>query len=161
MQFGGSGKLPFAARQFDLVFCSSVIEHVTGPKDQMIATTDGDEFRRRAWQHQLAFAAEVRRVARRYYVQTPHRHFAIESHSWLPGAIVALPRPTQIRLLKRVNDSQLWPKSTLPDWNLLTPREMQELFPDSEVVIERSFGLPKSIMAVKSSAAAGVSRSAA
>lgn len=54
MQFGGSGKLPFAARQFDLVFCSSVIEHVTGPRHEMIATTDGDEFRRRAWQHQQA-----------------------------------------------------------------------------------------------------------
>ncbi len=150
VQFDGSGKLPFADKQFDLVFCSSVIEHVTGPKEEMIATTDGSVFGEVAWTHQEAFANEIRRVGRRYYVQTPHRHFVIESHSWLPGAIVALPRPAQIRLLRRVSQSNFWPKTTLPDWNLLIPRDMQDLFPDAEIVVERSFGLPKSIMAIKS-----------
>jgi hypothetical protein len=33
-----------------------------------------------------AFAAELRRVARGWYVQTPARSFPIEPHSLLPGA---------------------------------------------------------------------------
>jgi SAM-dependent methyltransferase len=59
--------LPFADREFDLVYCSSVIEHV--PPD------------RRA-----TFAAEVRRVGRGWFVQTPALSFPIEPHSLLPGA---------------------------------------------------------------------------
>ncbi len=58
---------PLADGQFDLAYCSSVIEHV--PRE------------RRA-----AFAAELRRVARGWYVQTPARSFPIEPHSLLPGA---------------------------------------------------------------------------
>ncbi len=59
--------LPFAENEFDLVYCSSVIEHVPPP-------------RRRA------FAAEVRRVGRGWFVQTPALSFPIEPHSLLPGA---------------------------------------------------------------------------
>jgi SAM-dependent methyltransferase len=59
--------LPFADGEFDLCYCSSVIEHV--PRE------------RRA-----AFAAEVRRVGRGWLVQTPAFSFPIEPHSLLPGA---------------------------------------------------------------------------
>ena len=62
-----SERLPFADREFDLAYCNSVIEHVPPA-------------RRRA------FAAELRRVARGWYVQTPARSFPIEPHSLLPGA---------------------------------------------------------------------------
>jgi SAM-dependent methyltransferase len=150
VQFDGSGRLPFADGEFDFVFCSSVIEHVTGPKDEVTAISDSIVFRNTAAKYQAAFAAEIRRIAKRYYVQTPHKYFVVESHSWLPGVIVLLGRPAQISLLAAVSRSNLWPKSTSPDWNLLVPGEMQALFPDSEIAIERSFGLPKSIMAIKS-----------
>jgi len=59
--------LPFADDAFDLVYCSSVIEHV--PPE------------RRA-----AFAAEVRRVGRGWFVQTPAFSFPIEPHALLPFA---------------------------------------------------------------------------
>jgi SAM-dependent methyltransferase len=59
--------LPFANRSFDLVYCSSVIEHV--PPER-----------------RTAFAAELRRVGRGWFVQTPARSFPIEPHSLLPGA---------------------------------------------------------------------------
>jgi SAM-dependent methyltransferase len=59
--------LPFADGEFELVYCSSVIEHVAPA---------GRE----------AFAAELRRVGRRWYVQTPAFSFPIEPHSLLPGA---------------------------------------------------------------------------
>ncbi len=59
--------LPFTDGQFDLAYCSSVIEHV-------------EPARRRA------FAAAVRRVARGWFVQTPARSFPIEPHALLVGA---------------------------------------------------------------------------
>ncbi len=59
--------LPFADRQFDLVYCSSVIEHVAPPR-------------------RAAFAAELRRVGRGWLVQTPAFSFPIEPHSLLPAA---------------------------------------------------------------------------
>jgi SAM-dependent methyltransferase len=59
--------LPFADGEFDLVYSSSVIEHV--PRT------------RRA-----AFAAEVRRVGRGWFVQTPAYSFPLEPHSLLPFA---------------------------------------------------------------------------
>jgi SAM-dependent methyltransferase len=59
--------LPFTDAEFDLVYCSSVIEHV-------------------AREHRQAFAAEVRRVGRGWFVQTPAFSFPIEPHSLLPGA---------------------------------------------------------------------------
>jgi SAM-dependent methyltransferase len=59
--------LPLGDDEFDLVYCSSVIEHV--PPDR-----------------REAFAAELRRVARGWYVQTPAHSFPLEPHSLLPGA---------------------------------------------------------------------------
>ena len=67
VQADASRKLPFADNEFDLAYCSSVIEHV--PPE------------RRA-----AFAAELRRVSRGWFVQTPAWSFPIEPHALLPFA---------------------------------------------------------------------------
>ena len=72
---GDGTRLPFADGEFDLVFSNSVIEHL-GSREQ-----------------QERFAREVRRVGRRYFVQTPAREFPIEPHllapffHWLPGGV--------------------------------------------------------------------------
>jgi hypothetical protein len=141
------GRLPFADRDFDIVFCSSVIEHATVDKSQLRRYRSTQEFRRAAWERQQRLADEIRRISRRYYVQTPYRYFPIESHTWLPALVVLLPRPLQIRLIDGLN--RFWPKRTDPDFNLLTPREMRALFPDAELLYERSFGLLKSMIAVR------------
>jgi len=60
-------RLPFDDGAFDLAYASSVVEHV-------------DPARR------AAFASEVRRVARGWYVQTPAYSFPIEPHALLPFA---------------------------------------------------------------------------
>src|SRR3984893_9941246 len=97
-----SAGLPFADGEFDLVYSSSVIEHVPP--------------HRRA-----AFAAEVRRVGRGWFVQTPAFSFPIEPHALLPGAHwlpVALRRP-----YRKLGASAEW-----QDISLLRRAEMQALF---------------------------------
>ncbi|MDQ6817837.1 MAG: class I SAM-dependent methyltransferase [Actinomycetota bacterium] len=60
-------RLPFADGEFDLAYANSVIEHIPPAKRD-------------------AFARELRRVARGWYVQTPAISFPIEPHSLLPAA---------------------------------------------------------------------------
>lgn len=142
-----SGVLPFEDLFFDIVYCSSVIEHVTAPKDNVWGIASEKEFRRAAWAKQKLLAEEIRRVGREYFVQTPARNFPIESHTWLPF-FSFLPRPLQIKTMLLTN--KFWIKQALPDFNLLGAKEMAELFPDAEIVFEKKFGLVKSIMAIKS-----------
>jgi SAM-dependent methyltransferase len=95
-------RLPFADRQFDLVYCSSVIEHVPPAR-------------------RAAFAAEVRRVSRGWFVQTPALSFPIEPHSLLPGAHWL---PANLRRhYWRLGVAGAW-----EDISLLSRREMEALF---------------------------------
>ena len=113
--------LPFAEEEFDLVYCSSVIEHV--PPN------------RRA-----AFAAEVRRVGRGWFVQTPAHSFPVEPHSLLPGAHWLPPR------LRR----SYWRLGAAGDWeeiSLLSRREMEALF--GQALPERVGPLVKSWVCVQ------------
>lgn len=141
-----TGKLPFADGAFDLVYCSSVIEHATVAKEKIWETTGEEEFKNAAWETQRFLANEIRRVGRQYFVQTPARSFPIESHSWLPF-VAFLPRPRLIKTMRAAN--RFWIKKTAPDFNLLDARQMKRLFPDAEIVLEKKFGLVKSIMAMK------------
>jgi SAM-dependent methyltransferase len=94
--------LPFADCEFDLVYCSSVIEHVP-PRDR------------------AAFAAEVRRVGRGWLVQTPARSFPVEPHSLLPGAHWLPPRLR--RPYWRLGAAAAW-----EDISLLSRGELEALF---------------------------------
>lgn len=141
-----TGALPFAENAFDLIYCSSVIEHVTIPKSEIWKVVGTDEFYRAAWESQKKLADEIRRVGKSYFVQTPNRKFVIESHSWLPFAGF-LPRPWLLKVLRISN--KFWVKAAPPDFNILSVAQMKELFPDAEIVSEKKFGLVKSIMAIK------------
>jgi hypothetical protein len=140
------GPLPFPDGEFDVVFCNSVIEHVTLPKEDCERRGYGRrEWRERSLERQTAFAREIRRVGRAYFVQTPHRHFPIEAHTWLPAVNWLSHRST--RVLLRVSD-RFWVKYCgVADWHLLDVQDMQSLFPDSAIRVERALGLPKSIIA--------------
>jgi SAM-dependent methyltransferase len=96
------GGLPFADGEFDLVYCSSVIEHVPAE--------DRD-----------AFAAELRRVGRGWFVQTPARSFPIEPHALLPF-VHWLPRP-----LRRAY-WRLGAADATEEIALLSRRELESLF---------------------------------
>jgi SAM-dependent methyltransferase len=94
--------LPFADRAFDLAYSSSVIEHVAPAR-------------------RAAFAAEVRRVARGWFVQTPAYSFPVEPHSLLPAAhwLPAGPR----RWYWRLGAAREW-----EDIRLLRRSELEALF---------------------------------
>jgi 2-polyprenyl-3-methyl-5-hydroxy-6-metoxy-1,4-benzoquinol methylase len=125
---GDGTQLEFGDDEFDAAFSSSVIEHV--PRHL-----------------QAAFAAEVRRVARRYYVQTPNRWFLIEPHYQLP-LFHFLPKRIQ-RALNRRFTLGWQQKGEWEEINLLSAREMRRLFPDATIHRERVFGLTKSLMAIR------------
>lgn len=117
-----SQQLPFPDRAFDLVYCSSVIEHVPPARRE-------------------AFASEVRRVGRGWFVQTPARSFPIEPHSLLPGA-----QWLPVRLRRRY-----WRLGVARDWeeiSLLGRSEMAMLFGEP-VLAERIGPLAKSWLSVK------------
>ena len=67
--------LPFYDRQFKVVFCSAVLEHVGTRKDQEL------------------FINECLRVADKVFITTPYRYFPMEMHTfilflhWLPWPI--------------------------------------------------------------------------
>ncbi|HVG40531.1 MAG TPA: hypothetical protein VM888_02880, partial [Chitinophagaceae bacterium] len=96
---------------------------------------------------QKMFADEIRAKCDKYYVQTPYKYFPIESHSWLPGFIVLLPRSLQMNVISTFG--KFWPKRTIPDWNLLTVHDMKILFPEAEIIKEKSAFFTKSLIAVK------------
>ncbi len=141
-----SGKLLFSDKFFDIVYCSSVIEHVTVVKSDVWTWKDDAEFRLESLKHQKAFADEIARLGKQYFVQTPCKTFPVESHTWLP-LIGYLPRKQFLSILKLSN--QFWVKQAEPDFNLLDEKEMKRLFPNAKIVCEKKFGLTKSVMAIK------------
>ena len=141
---GSKDSFPFSEGELDCIFCNSVIEHVTIPKEQIWKT--GNNFRKRSLATQKHFASEIRRCSKSYFVQTPHRHFPIEAHTWFP-LINFMPRFIQIMAIKILNT--FWFKRTTPDWNLLDEHQMKEFFPDAKIIVNRKMGMKKEIIAIK------------
>lgn len=134
----GSGlMLPFGDDTFDIVYSNSVIEHLG------------------TLANQRRFADELRRVGRRYYVQTPNKRFVIEPHLITP-LIHYLPKQSQRRLLR---NGTVWGWLTRPSQEscdqflsttrLLNCKEFQDLFDfKGQVWKERFLGLVKSFIAI-------------
>lgn len=121
--------------EFDVVFSNSVIEHVGEQADQR------------------RMANEVRRVGKRYFIQTPNRAFPVEPHFLVPF-FQFLPVETRARLLTRF---RLGWYPRIPDLGearevvasirLLYEAELRDLFPEATIYRERVVGLTKSITA--------------
>lgn len=131
--------------EFDCIFCNSVIEHITISKNEVWKTRNN--FKKRSLLIQKNFANEIRRCSKSYYVQTPHRHFPIEAHTWFPF-IGFMPRIIQVILIKSLN--KFWIKKTTPDWNLLDENQMKDFFPDAKITVIKKMGFKKEIIAIKS-----------
>jgi SAM-dependent methyltransferase len=120
VQADASTGLPFADGEFELVYCSSVIEHVPPAR-------------------RAAFAKELRRVGRGWFVQTPAYSFPIEPHSLLPFAHWLPPR-------LRHHYWKLGATGGWEDISLLKRSEMEALF--GPAVPERIGPLTKSWVCV-------------
>lgn len=145
-----SGPLPFARREFDFVLSNSVLEHVTLPKSRChtSARVSAREWREESERSQQRFAAEIRRVGASYFVQTPHKHFPIDPHVYLPF-VQYLPHNLVCRIVPLTDRYWVNDCGGTVDWQLLTTRRMSRLFPDGKVIVERFIGLPKSIIAFR------------
>lgn len=120
---------------FDIVFSNSVIEHVG------------------TYQDQLRMAKEVRRVGKRYFIQTPNKYFPLEPHFLFPF-FQFLPLGIRARLLQNFNMG--WFSKT-PDIRrarelaagicLLNKRELISLFPAAGIYEEKVLGMTKSFVA--------------
>jgi hypothetical protein len=127
----------FRDHEFDLVFSNSVIEHVGGPDDMK------------------RLADEIRRVGRRYFIQTPNRYFPIEPHFLFP-MFQFLPVSVQTALVQNFKlgwyprmPERADAEREVRSIRLLTHKELRGLFPDGVVVSERLFGVPKCLLAYK------------
>lgn len=123
---------------FDIVFSNSVIEHVGGLT------------------RQRKLAKEIRRVGKKYWVQTPYKHFPLEVHFLFPF-YQYLPHDFRIAVAKA------WPFSYSKQLDLdpvyeaehiwlLDRRRFRTLFPDAQILSEKFMGLTKSLIAVKTCA---------
>lgn len=148
---GRAVSLPFDDAAFDLVLCNSVIEHVTLPKHECLeAGLREREWCERAGAAQRSFAHEIQRVGRAYFVQTPHRSFPIDAHTWLP--FTNFLRHDATRRLVALLDAMWVKKCGVADWHLLSTADMERLFPGAAIHVERVAGLPKSIIAYRTRA---------
>ena len=122
---------------FDIVHSNSVIEHVGH------------------WPEMAAMAGEVRRLAPKYYLQTPNFWFPVEPHyravgfQWLPESMRAWLLTNHrfgFRGPTRDYDEAMRSIQTV---NLVSSRQMRALFPDAELKLERVLGLAKSLIATR------------
>jgi len=130
-------ELPFDDDSFDICFSNSVIEHL------------------RDYESQQKFAAEIKRVSKKHYLQTPNYWFPIETH-FITLFLHWLPKP---KLKKLVRYFSVWAILKSPsedevnemveEIRLLKPDEMKELFPKSTLQYEWWLGMKKSIIMKK------------
>lgn len=129
-------QLPYADQSFDMVFSNSVIEHL---------------FTR---EQQQKMAAEVQRVGKHYFIQTPNYWFPVEPH-WVFPFFQYLPFRWRIFLTQHFSLGHIPQQPNKADAErqvreirLLSKREFQSLFPSADIYTEKAFFLDKSFVAM-------------
>jgi len=129
--------LDHADNSFDIVHSNSVIEHVGH------------------WPEMLAMATEVRRLAPRYYLQTPNFWFPMEPH-YRTLFFQMYPENVRANMLMRRRRGFRGPYQTLDaamrdvqSVQLLNAKQMAALFPDAQIEREKIGILTKSLIAVR------------
>jgi hypothetical protein len=125
-------QLPFRDQSIDLAFSNSAIEHVG------------------SFQNQTKFAAEMLRVGKQVYCQTPCRLFPIDPHlsafflHWLPRSFLT---PHFLRYF--TFNGWLLGRPYEYDVTWLPKRKLRQIFPGCTIKTERFLGLPKSFIVTR------------
>jgi len=122
---------------FHIAHSNSVIEHV------------GD------WDRMVKFSNEFKRVARKYFVQTPNYWFPIEPHFMTPF-FHWLPKPICVWLVMKFSLGNCRKATSVDEAvrmvessRLLSKKMFHELFSDADVRTERLLLFPKSFIAIR------------
>jgi Methyltransferase domain len=126
----------FPSRSFDVVLSNSVIEHVG------------------SYENQRRMADEVRRVGKRFFIQTPNKRFPLEPHFLFPW-FQYLPVPLRAWMVssfnvgwyKRIPDAAV-ARAEVESIQLLTRKRFAALFPEARIHEEKFAGLTKSFIAI-------------
>lgn len=123
--------------EFDIVFSNSVIEHVG------------------TFSNQAQMANEVKRVGKRYFLQTPNQYFPIEPHFCVPF-FQFFPNWTKVMLHSNFNlgwyekvPNRKKAQDNVNSIQLLNKKRLKRLFPDAMLYEEKFFGLTKSFIVYK------------
>lgn len=124
----------FADKEFDVVFSNSVIEHMGSYEDQ----------------HRMA--DEIKRVGKRYFVQTPNLYFPIEPHFVFPFFQFF---PKSVKVWLSTHFALGWygkvdrqtANELASEIRLLRKKEFINLFANGKIVEEKFLGLTKSFIA--------------
>ena len=124
----------FKDKEFDIVFSNSVIEHVGDYNDQ------------------CQMANEIKRVGKRYFVQTPNLYFPIEPHFLFPyfqflsvDIKVWLFTHFSMGWYPKISDEQK-ARDLATSTQLLSKKTLINLFPEATLYEEKIFGLTKSLI---------------
>lgn len=127
----------FADNSFDIVHSNSVIEHVG------------------RWHDMVAMAQEVRRLAPRYFVQTPYFWFPVEPHArfiffhWMPESWrYRIIMERRCGFWERQPDVGMAVKQ-VQSACMIDKKQMRFLFPDADISFERFLGFPKSLIGIR------------
>jgi ubiquinone/menaquinone biosynthesis C-methylase UbiE len=126
---GDGCQLPIGDKSVDLAFSNSAIEHV------------GD------FERQRRFAAELMRIGKTIYCQTPCRLFPVDPHLGTPF-VHWLPRRCLTSKFLRYFTLNGWlvRKGYEYDVTWLSRNQLQAIFPGCDIKTERFLGLPKSFI---------------
>jgi len=124
-------------KSFDVVFSNSVIEHVGGINEQ------------------AKFADEVKRISKRYFIQTPNYYFPFEPHFLFP-CFQFLPRSIQTFLVMKFNlgwfnkcRTKEEAELLIDSVHLLKKKELKKLFAESKIHSEKFLLMNKSFIVIK------------
>ena len=103
----------------------------------------------------IQFSAEIKRVAQKYFVQTPNYWFPLEPHCMAPF-FHWFPKPIRVWLVMKLRLGH-WKKASsageavhiVDSARLLNKKMFSELFDDSRILVERFAFLPKSFVALR------------
>lgn len=119
--------LPFKDHQFDILFCSAVLEH-TGSRKQ-----------------QQRFINECLRVCKRFFITTPNKDFPIEMHTMIPF-LHWLPHKYMKLAFNFLGKGIYADQAHL---NLLDAKQALALFPNTvkvNLIKHKTFGFPSNLI---------------